>query len=107
LQAIASRIETLRTEQLRIRKAAALQAAARAVAHLSRRGIEARLIGSLKQGDFGIHSDIDFLVTSCPADLMYAVEGEIEDIMNGLPFDLIYLDLLPIAKRESWLKHAR
>ena len=104
---MASRIESLRADQLRAKKAAATQAAARALQHLSARGIEASLVGSLKTGGFGLHSDIDILVTKCPQDLVYALEAELEDIMNGLPFDLVYLNLLPHEQRESWLQHAR
>ena len=104
---MATRIESLRAEQLRARQAAASQAAARALARLGDRGIEAALIGSLKKGGFGLHSDIDILITNCPEDLIYTVEGELEDIMNGLPFDVIYLDLLPSDAREIWLGHAR
>lgn len=104
---MASRIEALRAEQLRTRQAAASQAASRALARLSDRGIEAFIIGSLKKGGFGLHSDIDILVASCPRDLIYTVESELEDIMNGLPFDVIYLDLLPDDARASWLEHAR
>ena len=104
---MATRIESLRAEQLRARQAAASQAAARALARLGDRGIEAALIGSLKKGGFGLHSDIDILITNCPKDLIYTVEGELEDIMNGLPFDVIYLDLLPGDARESWLDRAR
>ncbi len=84
-----TRIETLRADQLRAR------------------GIEASLIGSLKTGGYGMHSDIDILVSKCPRDLVYCVEAELEDIMNGLPFDMVYLELLPQDQRERWLDHAR
>ena len=102
-----SRIEHLRAEQLSAKTEAATQAAALALERLSARGIEASLVGSLKNGRFGLHSDIDILVTKCPKHLVYTVEAELEDIMNGLPFDVVYLDLLPQEQRESWLQHAR
>lgn len=102
-----SRIETLRAEQLRARTVAATQAASRALERLRARGIEARLVGSLKTGKFGLHSDIDVLVTKCPKNLVYTIEAELEDTLNGLPFDVIYLDLLPQEQRELWLQHAR
>ena len=104
---MATRIEALRTERLQARRAAATRAASEALARLRERGIQATLIGSLKMGRFGLHSDIDILVTACPRALIYTVEAELEDIMNGLPFDVIYLDLLPRETRENWLKHAR
>jgi predicted nucleotidyltransferase len=102
-----TRIESLRAHQLRARKAAAEQAAARALACLRARGVEASLVGSLKTGGYDLHSDIDILVTKCPRDLVYSVEAELEDIMNGLPFDVVYLELLPEDQREKWLEHAR
>ncbi len=102
-----SRIETLRAEQLRAKTAAATQAASRALERLREHGIEACLVGSLKTGQFDMHSDIDILVTKCPKDLVYTVEAELEDLMEGLPFDVVYLDLLPQGQRERWLQHAR
>ncbi len=102
-----SRIESLRAEQLSAKKAAATMAAARALERLSARGIEALLVGSLKNGEFGLHSDIDILVTKCPKHLVYTIEAELEDIMNGLRFDVVYLELLSEEQREQWMQHAR
>lgn len=102
-----SRIESLRRNQLNARLAAAGRAASRALEHLRARGIDASLIGSLKSGDFGLDSDIDFLVTRCPANLIYAVEAELEDLMGGFQFDVIYLNLVPEDQRKRWLAHAR
>jgi len=104
---MSSRIEVLRADQLHAKKAAATQAVSRALERLHARGIEATFVGSLKTGGFGLHSDIDFLVTKCPRELVYTVEAELEDMMNGLPFDVVYLDLLPEEQREKWLEHAR
>jgi predicted nucleotidyltransferase len=101
-----SRIESLRQDQLNARLAAANKAASLALQHLRERGIEASLIGSLKSGGFGFHSDIDILVTECPVHLIYAVEAELEDIMGGISFDVVYLKLLAEEKRERWLSHA-
>ena len=102
-----SRIELLRNEQLRARRSAALQASTRVIESLRARGIEAELVGSLKLGSFGLHSDVDFLVTKCPPDAIYTIEAEVEDAMEGLPFDLIYLELLPLEQRDAWLRNAR
>ena len=102
-----SRIESLRREQLNARVAAASRAAARALMHLRARGVDAVLIGSLKSGGFGLDSDIDLLVTRCPARLVYSIEAELEDIMGGFKFDLVYLNLVPEGRREQWLAHAR
>ena len=102
-----SPIESLRRDQLTTRVAAASRAATRALEHLRERGIDASLIGSLKSGAFGLDSDIDFLVTQCPANLIYTIESELEDIVAGFKFDVIYLNLLPEHKRDRWLEHAR
>ena len=58
-------------------------------------GVRVVVTGSLARGTFGIHSDIDLLVTSCPRRLKYAIEGTIEDALGGLPFDVVYIDELP------------
>ena len=102
-----SPIESLRRDQLTARVAAANRVANLALEHLRVRGIDASLIGSLKSGGFGLDSDIDFLVTRCPAKLVYTVEAELEDIMGGFQFDVIYLSRVPEDKRERWLAHAR
>ena len=102
-----SRIESLRQNQLSARRAAATRAASLALKHLHERGVEASLIGSLKSGSFDFHSDVDILVTECPAHLIYAVEAELEDIMGGISFDVVYLNLLAEEKRARWLSHAQ
>jgi predicted nucleotidyltransferase len=50
------------------------------------------MTGSLARGGFGPHSDIDFLVIACPRHLKYAIEGIVEDRLDGVPFDVVYLD---------------
>ena len=102
-----SRIESLRQNQLSARRAAATKGASLALKHLHERGVEASLIGSLKSGSFDVHSDVDILVTECPAHLIYAVEAELEDIMGGISFDVVYLNLLAEEKRARWLSHAQ
>ena len=77
-----SRIELLRNEQLRARRSAALQASTRVIESLRARGIEAELVGSLKLGSFGLHSDVDFLVTKCPQNAVYTIEAEVEGVEN-------------------------
>ncbi len=73
---------------------------------LSDLGVEAKVFGSLAQGRFTPHSDIDFLVVSCPRNLKYAIEGRIEDRLGGTPFDVAYLDELPPGKRARFLEEA-
>ena len=76
----------------------AVQSAQAATAALTALGVRATVTGSLARGEFGLHSDIDLLVTACPRHLKYAIEGVVEDVLGGLPFDVIYLDELPAWK---------
>ncbi len=70
-----------------------LEAARRVAVSLKERGVEIRLVGSLARGaDFDISSDIDFLVLECPEELRYRIEADVEDILDGIPFDVTYLD---------------
>lgn len=70
-----------------------LEAARRVAVSLKERGVEVRLVGSLARGtDFDIESDIDFLVLDCPEELRYRIEADVEDMLEGIPFDVTYLD---------------
>ncbi|WP_431281585.1 nucleotidyltransferase domain-containing protein [Humitalea sp. 24SJ18S-53] len=90
-------------DQHRIRAVAAARAATAALAELDVRVV---VTGSLARGGFGIHSDIDLLVTSCPRDRKYAIEGLVEDVLSGLSFDVIYLDELPPWKLPHFVEGA-
>jgi predicted nucleotidyltransferase len=80
------------------RRMRAMAAATAVVEALGGMGVTALVIGSLARGGFGPHSDIDFLITACPRRLKYAIEGVVEDLLGGLPFDVVYLDELPAWK---------
>jgi hypothetical protein len=91
------------------------RAAARSVAVLRARevclaldklGVTVRVIGSLTTDRFGPRSDIDFLVVDCPRHLKYAIEGTIEDCLDGFPFDVVYLDEVPKHKLDRLVKGA-
>jgi uncharacterized protein len=56
---------------------------------------EVFLFGSLLTDDFREHSDLDFAVAGLPAEHVYKVESEIESILQGMPFDLVYLETAP------------
>jgi predicted nucleotidyltransferase len=88
------------------RRAAAVEAARRAVAVLAARGVRALVFGSLARGDFAPHSDVDLLVVHCPEGLHYRIEAAVEDVMAGLPFDVVYLDELPEPARAEALEEA-
>ena len=69
---------------------------------LRSRGVRAGVIGSLAAGRFGLHSDVDFIVLECPAQLRYRIETEVEAHMQGIPFDVAYADEM----REPWRARA-
>jgi predicted nucleotidyltransferase len=80
-----------------------VRAAASALANL---GVTAVITGSLARNEFGPHSDFDFIITSCPRHLKYAIEGTVEDAVGGLRFDVVYLDELPVWKIDSFTQGA-
>jgi len=65
---------------------------------LAKLGVTVLVTGSLARGRFAPHSDIDFLITSCPRHRKYTIEGVIEDVLEGIPFDVVYLDEIPAWK---------
>jgi predicted nucleotidyltransferase len=71
---------------------------------LKARGVDAVVTGSLATGKFGPGSDVDFLVLACPRQLVYAIESLVEDLMDGIQFDVVYRKELPsriLARMES------
>lgn len=88
------------------RRSLARARAAEVMDRLDRKGVSVLVTGSLADGDFGLFSDVDFLVTACPRPLKYAIEGLVEDLMGELPFDVIYLDELSSPKATRFLAKA-
>lgn len=62
---------------------------------LSSMDVTAKVIGSLATDRFDDHSDIDLLVTECPRELKYRIEGIVEDSLPSFRFDVVYLDEIP------------
>lgn len=82
-------------------------AQARAVIEtLAQLGITTQIIGSLAAGQFGQHSDVDFLIIDIPDPLRYAIEWRVEDIMGDISFDVVYLDEVPDWKRGKFTSMA-
>jgi predicted nucleotidyltransferase len=77
-----------------------------AVAALAGLGVRALVTGSLARGGFGPASDVDLLVTACPRQLKYAIEGIVEDALGGIPFDVVYLDEVPAWKVSAFTQGA-
>lgn len=88
------------------RRALAIARARDVCATLENMGVTARVIGSLATGRFGSSSDIDFLITDYPRSLKYAIEGTVEDRIQGFPFDVVYLDEVPKHKLDRFMKEA-
>lgn len=68
--------------------------------------VETLVIGSLAEGRFQEHSDLDFLVRSCPRNLIYAIEGKIEDIAHPFKFDVVYENEIPAHRLDRFIRHA-
>ena len=83
------------------REKTARHRAARVLWALRKKGVRGTVIGSLAQGQFRLHSDVDFLITKCPRASKYAVENDVEDLMEGMPFDVIYLEETRDARKRS------
>lgn len=52
--------------------------------------VHASVVGALATEQFGLWSDVDFLIIKCPRHLKYGVEADIEAIMADIPFDTVY-----------------
>jgi len=88
------------------RRAAAVEAARRAVTVPAARGVRALVCGPLARGDFAPHSDVGLLVVHCPEGLHDRIEAAVEDAMAGLPFDGVYRDELQEPARAEALEEA-
>ena len=101
-----SRVQRLSREQASDRRSLAISRARSATAALAKLGVKARIIGSLASGRFRPGSDIDFLIVECPRRLKYGIEGIVEDCLEGLRFDVLYLDEIPARKLARLTKEA-
>lgn len=89
---IPSRLDEMMAVRRALREKAARHRAACVLQVLRKKGVRATITGSLASGRFRGHSDVDFLVKVCPHPLKYTIEADVEDIMRGMPFDVIYQD---------------
>ncbi len=78
--------------RLKERRDIASSRAAMVIQFLADKGVKARVVGSLAENRFALHSDVDFLVEICPRQLKYGIESDVESIMLDIPFDVIYQD---------------
>ena len=68
--------------------------AAEVIQSLAQLGVKARIIGSLAENRFALHSDVNFLIEECPRKLKYSIESTVESIMLDIEFDVVYQDEL-------------
>lgn len=89
------------------RRSSALFRARSVIIELDRRGVRSLITGSLARDDFNAYSDVDFLVVDCPRAWKYRIEGVVEDLMEDIPFDVIYLDELSPGRAALMRRDAR
>ncbi len=87
-------------------RAKAVEGARKVAAELERRGVRVVVTGSLARGGFERGSDVDFVVLECPDRLRYAIESVVEDGLDGIPFDVIYQDEIPVRKLHRFMEGA-
>ncbi len=85
-------VEVEVVETVEERRARAIAGARAAIEALEAQGVRALVFGSLAKGTFGRWSDVDIMVTRCPDNLRYAIEGTVEDHLRDIPFDVVYVD---------------
>ncbi|MGI4748149.1 MAG: nucleotidyltransferase domain-containing protein [Janthinobacterium lividum] len=88
-------------------RAAAITATRLAIKELERHGVEALVTGSLVDDSFSLQSDVDILIVKCPRRMKYALEGIVEDALDPIPFDVVYVEEIPTRKLHSFVDKAR
>lgn len=89
------------------RRRAQAEACARSVlARLAGLGAKVVITGSLADGRFARHSDVDFLVLDSGGLSDGRLLCEVEDAMGGLPFDLLWIDRLRPEVAATMLEKA-
>lgn len=94
-------------ETVEQRRARAIAGARAVIDLLETKGVRALVFGSLARGDFGRWSDVDIIVTRCPRDLKYAIEGYVEDHLRDIPFDVVYVDEVKTWRLARMLRDVR
>ncbi|MCG5541548.1 MULTISPECIES: nucleotidyltransferase family protein [unclassified Halorhodospira] len=104
-----SNYQRLRTQRAQAARDRVLPLAHEALGRLQKLGVEARVTGSLARGTFHERSDVDFLIIRLPdEELRYRLERVIEEAMDGIPFDVVYLDEVSHPElRRRFLEAAR
>ncbi|WP_437559126.1 nucleotidyltransferase domain-containing protein [Acidithiobacillus sulfuriphilus] len=88
-----TRLERILRKHAEQRRATALLRAATAVDRLQNMGIKVQIIGSLAEGRFQAHSDVDFLIERlADPGQRYTLESVVEDVLQDIPFDVVYAD---------------
>lgn len=99
-----SRLDRIYRERAARRRRTALARALTAVEALQREGIEAVVFGSLADGSFKQHSDVDFLITRHDDRRPTDIHRIIGSAMDDLPFDVVFADQVGEADRALFLR---
>lgn len=86
-----SRIERLMASRVAERRVEATGRAEAACSRLRALGVDVVVTGSLADGSFAVHSDVDLLVLDEAGISAGRILREVEDAMDGFPFDLVWL----------------
>lgn len=96
-----------RAEALRARQARAESVAARAVARLAAHGVRAVVTGSLADGRFKEHSDVDLLVLDDGGLDMAEIVCIADEDAEGLPIDVVLARTARPTVLKTMLEKAR
>ena len=101
-----SRLGRLLAERALERRQRALVLAAQTLGELRKRGVSARIVGSLAKGTFRADSDVDYLIEDRSAVPESRVMAIVETSMQGFPFDVTFAEradprLLAMMREEA------
>lgn len=85
-------VEDVAKSRLQERCSSAIFRSKKVLQLLESLGVKARVVGSLAEDRFALHSDVDFLIENCPRQFKYSIESRVESVMLDIPFDVIYDD---------------
>lgn len=90
-----TRIERIFAARAEERRRLASRLSRATLKHLAALGVEAKVIGSLAENRVRPNSDVDYFIEDRGGTADYKIIVEIEKIMDGFPFDVIFAEYLP------------
>ena len=92
-------IRNVLESKLQTRKGLAFSESSRALEEADKAGLSIKLIGSLANGKFALHSDVDFLVFDASEEKKSLAFDIISRNVKSTPFDVIYFSELTEEKK--------